>query len=334
MSEYNKIKRGIASTLLATMFLTGCGKSEEKQETDPVPTDTIANITLEEENLESDTTSVNLDAMRKLVKVGYSEYSAMQIAKNFSAEAINDLLDLPYIAPVENYIYTNDFKYVYLQDYENARLTLNMTPEDVVFCVNNAHILKANYFFKDLDINQIADILRAIDNKDKEVDVADLIYGTVNQIVTNYLFGTVTEEDLKAINVLPYLARENSDIYNFNKQYSELLLKVMQDPTNEEGFNKLHQYIRIFAENIFNAQHNNPEHLTDDEEFNNNAIINTHYDWLFVKNGIIYATYEIAFPYAYEDERFREAEELNALMESALQLPELNEYVNSCTEGR
>ena len=72
MSEYNKIKRGIASTLVAAMFLSGCGKSEEKNDTPtptPTPTETIELITESEKNA----------FVEQIMSLGYSAEFAEKI---------------------------------------------------------------------------------------------------------------------------------------------------------------------------------------------------------------------------------------------------------------
>ena len=267
MSEYNiikRIKRGIASTLVFTMFLSGCGKSEEKKETEPTPTETIAsvvvedenltdesiaNVVVEDENLGSDTTSVNLDAIRKLEEIGYSEFSALQIAKNFSADAINDLLSLPYIEAVENYIYTTDFKYIYLQDYENTRLTLNTTPEKIVSLVNNAYELKNKNFFMDYDITTIVNILWAIDEKllynMDYVNYVSILDETFNQVSEDYLLDNITEQDKNTILALPYLALPGTDLNDCFTELSTIYLNILNNPQDSQAKEELYNFILI-----------------------------------------------------------------------------------------
>lgn len=261
-------------------------------------------------------TSIDKDTLADL---GYNENYAEIVFEDFSDETLEQLdTDHLDIEEIKTYANIPEFKLDYLKDYENAINVYGITPSDAVDYVNRAYKLQEVNFFVDSKINDVVEVLREIDKHEEESNYMNLIDEPLSQVKTNYLFGTITPRDIAILDNLENLVQKDSDEYKFIVQYVDLLKAVIANPTSEEALNKLQLCIRIFAENLYNAQYNEPSHLSDDIEFNDNAIVTNKDSWIFIRKNIIDITYEIAFPYDYEDERFREGEELALLMDSAM----------------
>lgn len=273
---------------------------------------------------------LELEEAKNLIKKGYSEDAAYAMAKTLPENIINTLLTSPYISAIEEYSSVEELNIDYIVDYENARTIYNLTADKAVDYVNRAYSIQATNFYEDATINEIVEVVMAIDNKElfttDNANLAQSFNTSFNRVVDNYLFGTTTEEDIEKIDALPYFAKDGSDMDNFLGEFSEITKEILSDPNDEVAKNKMYKLLNIFATSL-NGFTNEEDTLTTDGDFNKNAQINDYYDWYMIYNSFIAPLY----PTFVEENEFTKYEELQGLMISALQGPE---FERLCGQSR
>lgn len=255
----------------------------------------------------------------KLIKIGYERNSAKSMVENFIAEEIDKILDQEYDNRIELYANESEFLLHNLQDYEDARNKFNLTPSETVDYVNRAGLIWATHFYEEAEVIDITEIVASIDNRDtftrEHANLAQSFNTSFNRIIDNYLTGAVTSKDIQKMGSLKYFAKEGTDMYNFLEEFEFLSIKCLQNDPDAKA--KMYDYINIFATSL-NGFTNEKNALTDDAEFNKKAQVNDYFDWYIIYDLFIKPLYP-----AFSDEAsFAKFEELQILMETALQGPE------------
>ncbi len=255
----------------------------------------------------------------KLIKIGYERNSAKSMAENFIAEEIDKILDQEYDNRIELYANESEFLLHNLQDYEDARSKFNLTPSETVDYVNRAGLIWATHFYEEAEVLDITEIVASIDNRDtftrEHANLAQSFNTSFNRIIDNYLTGAVTSKDIQKMGGIKYFAKEGTDMYNFLEEFEFLSIKCLQNDPDAKA--KMYDYINIFATSL-NGFTNEKNALTDDAEFNKKAQVNDYFDWYIIYDLFIKPLYP-----AFSDEAsFAKFEELQILMETALQGPE------------
>ncbi len=342
---------GVALTLVGAIAITGivhAFKKDNKNDSKNVKDDenltenieynsSIDNIEIAdslEEDWVTPTPSKEIEEelssnVKSLKELGYDEYYAKLMDENFNEDVIQSLLSMPYIATVENYATVKEFNLNYLEDYENARSVFNITNEEAVDYVNRAYLIQSTNFYDDAAINQIVEIVMALDKKElftqDNASLAQSFNTSFNRIVDNYLFGATTEEDINKLNALQYFAKDGSDMDKFLTRLGTMTQAILTEPDNDNHKLDVYNYINIFATSL-NGYTNEPSALTDDEEFNNDAILNDYFDWYIGYNSFVAPLY----PVFVSEEYLYSWENLQYLMTTALEGPE---FKNICGEA-
>lgn len=240
------------------------------------PTD---NTTPTEPNIEDIYENADKTVMEQLVNKGYSGYAAMLMVTNFSEETINTLLTVPYIAEVENFVDSKEFNINYINDYQTAYETYNLSGVEAVDYVNRAYLISKTNFYQDATINEIVEVLNAVNNK--ELVANDALNQSINngltEIYNNYAF---TEEentqDSNKIDALMYFAKEDTDLDNFLTEYSQLVENILNSKGNAEeteiAQKNMYDFLSTFALGYAG-------NTTNIENMNENAIVTDTADW-------------------------------------------------------
>lgn len=240
------------------------------------PTD---NTTPTEPNIEDIYENADKTVMEQLVNKGYSGYAAMLMVTNFSEETINTLLTIPYIAEVENFVDSKEFNINYINDYQTAYETYNLSGVEAVDYVNRAYLISRTNFYQDATINEIVEVLNAVNNK--ELVANDALNQSINngltEIYNNYAF---TEEentqDSNKIDALMYFAKEDTDLDNFLTEYSQLVENILNAKGNAEETEVAQRDMYNFLSTFALGYAGN---TTNIENMNENAIVTDTADW-------------------------------------------------------
>ena len=240
------------------------------------PTD---NTTPTEPNIEDIYENANKTVMEQLVNKGYSGYAAMLMVTNFSEETINTLLTVPYIAEVENFADTKEFNINYINDYQTALETYGLSSNEAVDYVNRAYLINRTKFYQDATINEIVEVLNAVNNK--ELVMNDALNQSVNngltEIYNNYAFTEGKNyEDLNKIDALMYFAKEDTDLDNFLTEYSQLVEEILNAKGNAEETEVAQRNMYNFLSTFALGYAGN---TTNIENMNENAIVTDTADW-------------------------------------------------------
>jgi len=297
-------------------------KTNNKPEGTKYPTSTSST--------EANEKRVTIDA---LISKGYNEYFSTLMVENFSIEEVSKILNAPFIPMVENYAGVNKgFNLSYIEDYENARTIYNITSAKAVDYVNRAYQIQKSNFYDGASINDIVEILIAIDNKSLQttdnVNLAQSFNTSFNRIVDNALFGATTKADLAKLDALNYFAAEGSDIEQFLSGFKPLCRKVLENPNDLAAKKDMYNYLNIFAASL-NGFTNEESALNGKNEINMKAQVTDYNDWYITYNSFIAPMYPTFVPSAGStpdpdiDNLIKAYEELQYLMFSALEGPEL-----------
>jgi len=268
-----------------------------------------------------------------LMNIGYNEYFSKLMIANFSEETINKLLNSPYIVMVENYAITKGFNLDYINDYENARTIYNITPDKTVDYVNRAYKIQTTGFYNGASINDIVEIVMAIDNKNLQTtdntNLAQSFNTSFNRIVDNALFGATTQEDINKLDALNYMATEGSEIEQFLSGFKPLCKRILENPDDLTAKQEMYNYLNIFATSL-NGFTNEEGALNNKNEINAKAQVMDYYDWYTIYNSFVAPMYPTFVPTptgdlnSEIDKLVVSYEELQYLMITALESPEIN----------
>ena len=158
----------------------------------------------------------------------------------------------------------------------------DITTTDAVDYVNRSAKIKNTGFYEGAEINDIVAVVKSIDDKttfrDTDATIAQSFNTTFNRIVDNYLFGETTPIDIEKMEALKYFAKDDSDLDKWLSRFADLNIEILKNPTNNENKDNLYKFERIYATSL-NGFKNEEEALTNDEEFNNDAILNDYFDY-------------------------------------------------------
>lgn len=265
--------------------------------------------------------NTNKEIIESLVNKGYNEYSAMLMTENFNENTIKALQTLPYIKEVENYTNEKEFNLDYLKDYENARIIYNVTSDKAVDYVNRSYKISETGFYDEASINEIVEVVMAIDNKDlfmqENANLAQSFNTSFNRIADHYLFSTTTEEDLNKLDALQYFAKEGSDLDLFLTEFGSLVKENIESPNNKEAKDKMYTYMAEFTLSL-NGFTNTDEDINISKPYNSNAQLNDYFDWYMAYNSFIAPLY----PTLIDESEFTKYEELQYIMLTALEDPQ------------
>lgn len=242
-------------------------------------------------------------------------------------EQISDSLeyvDVESETPEEKITFERTYIPEYDSEYERIASLYNIEKEDAIDYVNRAHKIFDTSFFNEASIEDIVEVLFSIDSRNlfttENANLAQLFNTSFNRVVDGYLFGTNTEEDLKALEAIPYFANSETDLGRFLNQFGNITTEIVSEPDSMEAKNKMYDFVNIFATSL-NGFTNEESALTDNEEFNESAQINDYRDWYMAYTSFIAPLY----PTFSTDETFSDFEELQILMESGLNGPEFEQ---------
>lgn len=307
----------IGSTAVLCVTIALVAKSCSKDIENSKNNDDLDNKT----NIEQTYENANKEVIEALVNKGYSEYAAMLMAENFNDTTLKALQNVPYIEEVENYVTDKEFNLDYLNDYENARNTYNLTSDKAVDYVNRSVKIQETGFYDEASINEIVEIVMAIDNKNlfmqENANLAQSFNTSFNRIVDNYLFGTTTEEDLTKLDALQYFAKEGSDLDLFLTDFGSLAKEKILNPNDLDTKNKMYTYMAVFALSV-NGFTNTDEDINISKLYNSNAQLDDYFDWYMAYNSFIAPLY----PTLIGENEFEYYEELQNIMLTALQDPQ------------
>lgn len=259
--------------------------------------------------------------LKKLVDKGYSEYLAVVMLNNLPNDVIDTLLQVPYIAAIEEYAQAKDLNLNYIEDYEDARIKYEITADKAVDYVNRAYQIQATGFYPDATINEIVEVVMALDNKTlfttNNANLAQSFNTSFNGVVEHALFGNTTADDVKKLDALQYFATEGSDMDLFLTEFATITQKVLANPTDEAAKKEAYNYIATFALTL-NGFKNTDEDIKIEQPYSTNAQVKDYYDWYMAYNSFIAPLY----PLYINDTNYPEFEYLQYVMITALQGPE------------
>lgn len=286
VSQHKKLIAGVAGTVILGIALIFVAKEFSKSVDndnndlkDPTPN-----------SIESVYDNRDRENIEALTAKGYDEYSALLMIEHFSKDTIEALLKLPYIASVPRYATVKDFNLDYVNDYDVALTTYTLAPEDAVSYVNRAYQISATNFYEGASINEIVEVVMAVNDKDifksENAALDNSINNTMVDAIINYINGDVTEENINKMNALPYFAKEGSDLEAFLKEYSTILQNIIRSTNDKEALasaqNDMYTYLYAFA----NA-HNGYVEKGSDIVVNENAIVKDTFDWYIAYESFV-----------------------------------------------
>lgn len=277
---------GVCSALILTITLAvalqSCSHNKENIKKDNEP---ISNTEIEfqEEN-------PNRKKINALTAKGYDEFTASLMMKNFNDKTIEELLNGPYIEAVTKYATVSDFNLDYIIDYETALNTFDLAPEKAVDYVNRAYEINKTNFYDGATINEIVEVVMAIDKKDifKSDNAAldNSINNTISYAVIDFNDNRGTNEMVAKMGALPYFAKKGSDLEAFLKEYSTILQSIIKNASNETELHaaqtRMYTYLYAFA----NA-HNGYVEKGSDIVVNENAIVKDTFDWYIAYESFV-----------------------------------------------
>jgi len=222
------------------------------------------------------------------------------------------------------------FNESYATEYEAIKAQYNLSDNKAVDYVNRSHDIQDTGFYDDASIENIAEVVMAIDNKDLytegNANLAQSFNTSFNRIVDNYLFGTTNEEDIKKLDSLKHFAKEGTDMDNFLTKFGNLTQEIIKNPNDTQAKENMYGFIKIFATSL-NGFTNEKDALTNSKDLNKAAQINDYMDWYVAYNSFVAPLY----PTFVDENEFKKYEDLQLLMISALESPEFEQI---CGESR
>lgn len=216
----------------------------------------------------------NPEVVDVLREIGYSDNVAYFMAFNFSEDQIAILKQVPYDSRVESYAQYIGFNYNYINDYENARATQNLTAQEAIDYVNRAYVLQSYNLFNGANINDYTRFVVGIANRDimthKNDEASLALNDVMNEIAAHVIdtkitgINSITNEDLNRIEALRDIAPAGSDLDEFLEGFVDIVEACLADPYNMDLSNKAYMYLEIFVKSLNNVD--NPlNHLNNIE---------------------------------------------------------------------
>jgi len=318
-------KVGVAAALCVGIILVAKSCSKDIENNKNNDEDINNKTSIEQTYEDADRNTINA-----LTNKGYNEYAAILMAKNFDKDTIEALTTIPYIEAVENYATVSEFNVDYLNDYENARTIYEIPANKAVDYVNRSIKIIETNFYTDATINDVVEIVMAIDNKDlftqNNANLAQSFNTSFNRIVDNYLFGSTTEEDTKKLDALQYFAADDTDMDLFLTEFATIAKDNIENPDDKEAKDNMYNYIVTFALSL-NGYTNVDEDIKVNTPYNTNAQVNDYYDWYVAYNSFIAPLY----PTFVNENEFTKYEKLQYLMITAMEDPQ---FEMICGENR
>lgn len=316
LKKISKKTRLIILTIILAIILIFIAKSCSKQINNTPTGDTKDPYGIETMYKNADKTK-----LKKLVDKGYDEYLAVVMLNNLPSDVIDTLLQVPYIAAIEEYAQAKDLNLNYIEDYEDARIKYEITADKAVDYVNRAYQIQATGFYQDATINEIVEVVMTLDNKTlfttNNANLAQSFNTSFNGVVEHALFGNTTADDVKKLDALQYFAAEGSDMDLFLTEFATITKKVLANPTDEAAKKEAYNYIATFALTL-NGFKNTDEDIKIEQPYSTNAQVKDYYDWYMAYNSFIAPLY----PLYINDTNYPEFEYLQYVMITALQGPE------------
>ncbi|MBQ7030867.1 MAG: hypothetical protein IJN13_00650 [Bacilli bacterium] len=307
---------GVISAIILIIVIMLLAKSCNKQ-----INNTSTENTKDPYSIETMYENVDKAKLKKLVDKGYDEYLAVIMLNNLPSDVIDTLLQVPYIAAIEEYAQAKDLNLNYIEDYEDARIKYEITADKAVDYVNRAYQIQATGFYQDATINEIVEVVMALDNKTlfttNNANLAQSFNTSFNGVVEHALFGNTTADDVKKLDALQYFAAEGSDMDLFLTEFATITKKVLANPTDEAAKKEAYNYIATFALTL-NGFKNTDEDIKIEQPYSTNAQVKDYYDWYMAYNSFIAPLY----PLYINDTNYPEFEYLQYVMITALQGPE------------
>ena len=307
---------GVISAIILIIVIMLLAKSCNKQ-----INNTSTENTKDPYSIETMYENVDKAKLKKLVDKGYDEYIAVVMLNNLPSDVIDTLLQVPYIAAIEEYAQAKDLNLNYIEDYEDARIKYEITADKAVDYVNRAYQIQSTGFYQDATINEIVEVVMALDNKTlfttNNANLAQSFNTSFNGVVEHALFGNTTADDVKKLDALQYFAAEESDMDLFLTELATITKKVLANPTDEAAKKEAYNYIATFALTL-NGFKNTDEDIKIEQPYSTNAQVKDYYDWYMAYNSFIAPLY----PLYINDTNYPEFEYLQYVMITALQGPE------------
>lgn len=307
---------GVISAIILIIVIMLLAKSCNKQ-----INNTSTENTKDPYSIETMYENVDKAKLKKLVDKGYDEYLAVVMLNNLPSDVIDTLLQVPYIAAIEEYAQAKDLNLNYIEDYEDARIKYEITADKAVDYVNRAYQIQSTGFYQDATINEIVEVVMALDNKTlfttNNANLAQSFNTSFNGVVEHALFGNTTADDVKKLDALQYFAAEGSDMDLFLTELATITKKVLANPTDEAAKKEAYNYIATFALTL-NGFKNTDEDIKIEQPYSTNAQVKDYYDWYMAYNSFIAPLY----PLYINDTNYPEFEYLQYVMITALQGPE------------
>ncbi len=201
----------------------------------------------------------------------------------------------PVPTPSNPFINVFGYNETYLKDYESTKEIYNTTAEDAVEYVNDAYkILETRFYGEEATLDDIINVLVAIRTgnlyTEDNVSILRPIDSVLNLITENYIFGVPTEEDITKLSALQYFAKEGTDLDKFLTRYYQLLVDVLRNPYDGIYKDNLYNFLNVYASNLNNGFVNEPELTTGNEEIDNDAKLNSYYDFQLAYDGFVFDT--------------------------------------------
>ena len=288
------ISLGIIGSIILLVTLRSCSKDNTNKPVETTTATTETNITMPEPlepelpyEIEFIYDNANKEVVNALVNKGYSEYSAILMDKNFSKETIEVLKKVPFIQDVENYANETNFNINYINDYENARIRFNLTADKTTDYVNRAHKIQNTNFYEDATINEIVEVVMAIDTQVFNNVADQAINNSMVEIYNKYLENSIMEEDINKLDAIKYFAQENTDLGKFLNEYSSLIQNILTTQNNKEendiARNNMYEFLYVYANAFSGYYDQNNETI----KINDNAVVKDAYDWYIAHQSFI-----------------------------------------------
>lgn len=332
---FKKHKKGIiaigsAAVLTVALIVTlkSCSKdNKNKPQGEDLTSNTVSETSEEIQD------KLTIEA---LTNKGYDEFAATLMVKNFSAQTIEVLLNKPYFEAVENYVTVSEFNLEYIMDYETALNIFNIAPEKAVDYVNRAYEINKTNFYEGATINEIVEVVMAIDEKNifKSDNAAldNSINNVISEAVIDFNDNKGTDEMVAKMGALPHFAKAGSDLEAFLKEYSTILQSIIKNTNNKEEFyaaqNRMYTYLYAFV----NA-HNGYVEEGSDIVVNENAIVKDTFDWYLAYQSFVRPAWTLFMPNLEKNPEHTELyNNLICLQETILGITKLEPYVQYCHE--
>lgn len=202
---------------------------------------------------------------------------------NITNEELRELLKNSDDYVIYSYVNNKDFNKDYLWDYEEVRTLNNLEVAKAIDYVNRAYeISKANYY-QDATINEIVQILEAIDTKtilreDNEALLSSIIT-PIDDITLNYLINGLQKNDIDKIKAIKYFAKADSELEKFLKDYANIIIDALKNKEDTDKISEINRlaynYLDAFANTYLGQVITSEKNKYQDYE----DIINDGNDW-------------------------------------------------------